>query len=171
MAEKNFAEPLCSKEEFNQTISGIVNSFLDMMEDTGSGYLFHSDSSEYDKMMQTLRAVKQLSGKVPLNDYEMKTYADSCANIAKVCTDYLDREQKLKKQRSDTGSDRFDGALGILNLMDPEAADRIRMKAGEKRGKRIRWEDLNEKAAEKERKRPKKSEIAVVKNSASHLLH
>lgn len=30
MAEKNFAEPLCSKEEFNQTISGIVNSFLNM---------------------------------------------------------------------------------------------------------------------------------------------
>ena len=140
------------------------DNFLAMMEDTGDGYLFHTNSREYTKMMDTLRTVKKLSEKEELTGFEINSLAENGANISKVISDYIGQDKKLRKQKTDTGKDRFDGAMGILKLVDPQKAEKFREKAEQKRGKRVTWKEIDDRSVRKARKRNREHHNTAAKS-------
>ena len=143
-----------------------LKNYYDMMKDTKNGYLFHTNSKEYERMMNTLKNMVALSKKDPLNDLERNVLTESYANISKDCRAYL-TDKKLGSKTSEAGEDRFAGALGILNLVDPTEAEKVRSRAQEKRGKSVTFDGLKKRADEKKQVRDRKAQEAKAKEKGN----
>lgn len=143
-----------------------LKNYYDMMKDTKNGYLFHTNSKEYERMMNTLKNMVALSKKDPLNDLERNVLTESYANISKDCRAYL-TDKKLGSKTTEVGEDRFAGALGILNLVDPQEAEKVRSRAQEKRGKSVTFDGLKKRADEKKQVRDRKAQEAKAKEKGN----
>lgn len=139
-----------------------LKNYYDMMKDTKSGYFLHSNSKEYERMMNTLKNVVELSKKDPLNDLERNVLTESYANISKDCRAYL-TDKKLGSRSTEIGEDRFAGALGILNLVDQKEAEKVRARAQAKRGKSVTFDGLKQRADTKKQERLRKQQEAKKK--------
>jgi hypothetical protein len=142
---KKFEDAELAKDpEFSKQIK----QFYQMMKKTGDGYLFHKNSKQYTEMMNSIKVVAELSDKEPLNDTQLNALGEHYGKLSKVCQNYL-TDRKIGKQKTEVGEDRFAGALGILNLVDPENGERVRQAAENKRGKEVSFEKISRQAAEK----------------------
>lgn len=128
--------------------AGQMKQFYDMMQATGEGYFGHKNSPEYTKMMNTAKVVTELAGKSPLNDVQREALGDSFGKLSKDCQAYLAKAGVGKKSR-EVGEDRFAGALGILNLVDKESAERVRTEAQAKRKTEVTFDGLQQRAQQK----------------------
>ena len=133
------------------------NQFYNMMKSTGDGYFMHKNSKEYTNMMNVAKVVSELSEKEPLNDIQRKTLGEQYGKLSKATQEYL-TDRKIGSKSTEVGEDRFAGALGILNLVDPENGERVRAKAEAKRGKSVKFEDINKRAESKVKGKEKKAE-------------
>ena len=125
-----------------------IRQFYDMMQATGSGYLGHTNSPEYTKMMNTAKVVTELAEKSPLNGVQRDALGVSFGRLSKDCRAYLAKAGIGKKSR-EVGEDRFAGALGILNLVDKKSAERVRAKAQAQRKTEVTFDGLQQRAQQK----------------------
>ncbi len=165
MGEKMaFAEK--SKEpEFQEKLL----NYYDMMN--GSWRLF-GDSKEYKNMMSELKTFTELTGKKELNNMEKRALAESAQKISNACQKYLSNG-RMKEQITKAGKDRFAGALGILNLVDPKKAEEIRAAASQRRRTPVSLQELEERAGVRAAFRRRKAGIvrehANVKKDANQV--
>ncbi len=130
-----------------------LTKLYDMMEETKEGYLFHTNSDEYKNMMACLKTVKDLGGREDLSEQQKNKLTENYGKISELCGKYLNEDKLKNDQSSDTGKDRFAGAMGIIKLVDPQKADALKRTAQEKRHKQIKWDDLKKRADDSEKKR------------------
>ncbi|MBR6396120.1 MAG: hypothetical protein IKS09_04045 [Lachnospiraceae bacterium] len=122
--------------------------FYDMMENTGEGYFMHKNSKEYTNMMETARSLYIMSGKEELTDLDRKILGERFVKLSKVTQEYLS-DRKIGNKSTEVGEDRFAGALGMLNLVDPENGEKVRARAEAKRGKAVSFEKIEKRAVNK----------------------
>ena len=125
------------KEQFKE--------FYNMMKNTGSGYAFHKNSKEYTNLMNTAKVVAELCDKESLNEVQKKALGDCYSKLSKVCQEYL-TDRKITVKNTEVGEDRFAGALGILNLVDPANGERVRNAAETIRRKAVSFDSIKERA-------------------------
>jgi hypothetical protein len=128
------------KEQFKQC--------YEMMKKTGGGSFLHRNSKEYTDLMNTAKVVAELSDKEPLSDMQLKALGENYGKLSKVTQNYL-TDRKIGNKSTQIGEDRFAGALGILNLVDPEKGEQIRERAQDIRGKEVSFNDIYKRAADK----------------------
>ena len=145
-----------------------MGKMYEMMEETKEGYLFHTNSREYKNMMDCLKIVKDLGGRKELSEQQKNKLTENYGKISELCGKYLNEDKLKNKQSSDTGKDRFAGALGILKLVDPEKADALKKTAEEKRRKKIKWDDLKKRVDDSEQKRVDRERKEKAKTQTSH---
>ena len=111
-------------------------------------------------MMKSAEAVSKLNKKESLNEKEMKLYTDCMEKLKKNTMNYLS-EKKMENKKTEVGEDRFAGAMGILNLIDPINGEGKLRHASQIRGRHISLDDIkkraDEKQAERNRKAPEKA--------------
>ncbi|MBO6297298.1 MAG: hypothetical protein J6N53_00510 [Lachnospiraceae bacterium] len=161
MSERLEGVEKAKNPEFRKQLTDLYS----VMEDTGNGYLFHTNTDRYNKMMNTIKDVIELSGKENLNEAEKKRLGKSYQDLSKVCENYLDSKKKLSKQISDAGEDRFAAAVKILSLVDQEKANTIMNKASDKRRTKVSLQDLEAHNDEKIRKLREKKEKQAAKHA------
>ncbi len=82
------------------------------------------------------------------------TLALHLKKVEQTCQTYL--ADKTSKRTTDTGKDRFAGALGILEMLNFEEAEKIRQKASAVQKKQIRFDELADRAHQQAEKRERK---------------
>ncbi|MCR5177459.1 MAG: hypothetical protein K6C95_00580 [Lachnospiraceae bacterium] len=145
-------------------LSEKLTPFYEMMKDTKEGWFGHGNSREYRNMMSTLEKVISLSKRAeaainnpavsPLNAGERKALGTYLGELDKACEAYL--KGKEKERSTQTGKDRYAGALGVLNLIDPDKADKYIRAANEVRKTKISFKQLTDTAEEKREERKKR---------------
>ena len=146
------AEQISAERKVQQTVYGKglterMSSFYEMMLDTGSGYWRHKNSKEYEDMLKSIEKTLELSKRTDeLSDVEQMALQTNLKEVENACKLYL--ADKTSKRSSETGKDRFAGALGILEMLNFEEADKIRQKASAAQKKQISFDELTGRAQE-----------------------
>lgn len=141
----------------NADIKGRIEPFYEMMKNTKSGWLGHSNSKEYRAMMSSIENVMKIIDKPGFNpnsmsEFEIKKFNANIKEVERTCKIYL--EDKIKERKTETGKDRYAGAVGILEAINPEAADKVMQDSAAARKKPVTLRELEERATKKTGKRP-----------------
>lgn len=141
----------------NSDIKGRIEPFYEMMKNTKSGWLGHSNSKEYQAMMNSIESVMKIIDKPGFNpdsmsELEIKKFNANIKEVERTCKIYL--EDKIKERKTETGKDRYAGAVGILEAINPEAAEKVMQDSAAARKKPVTLRELEERATKKSGKTP-----------------
>ncbi|MCR5674878.1 MAG: hypothetical protein K6G16_04135 [Lachnospiraceae bacterium] len=139
-----------------------IAPFYEMMQKTKGGWFGHSNSKEYEQMMHSIESVMKILDKGgkganlgdELTEIERKELAVHLKEVERTCGIYL--QDKAKERWTDTGKDRYAGALGILEALNPAEADKVMKRANEVRKKHVTLQELDDRAVAKTGRRPRR---------------
>jgi hypothetical protein len=116
-------------------------SFYRLMANTGEGAAFHKNSKNYTNLLNEVRNLSVMFTKDSLNEMQKKAMGESFRKISEAAGKYLN-DKNIGPKATDFGEDRFTAALGILNMVDPEKAEKIRQAASEKRSLEVTFSGI-----------------------------